>query len=327
MKAKWRNLRDTYKKFKQCQQTSSGQAAKKLANWVWADQMSFIDSSINLRQTHSTLNTSEIRLDTSTSGISPENENENSTEPEQVPNNEQNELHNIRDSEINPRREEISRRRRRNNNDPADKIINYLKTRKTGLSSINGAENLVKVTCDRMDMEFLGYANTVKTLPLQKQAIIKLQITNIITQAQLQELNNSRPNSASTNASSSNTDDSYYIDSTNVSTQSSFTEQPSIFTDIAQIHSINSETHSVPIIINTDTQNLSTTAQIHAPNTQMHSVPIFINTDTQNLSTTTQIHTPSTQLHSSHTPITKTQTQNIDNIKKIQYYVSNWNEK
>ncbi|CAG5030378.1 unnamed protein product [Parnassius apollo] len=45
--------------------------------------MSFIDSSTNLRQTESTLDTSTISI---------ENDYENSTEAEQVSNNEQNEL-------------------------------------------------------------------------------------------------------------------------------------------------------------------------------------------------------------------------------------------
>ncbi|CAG5000834.1 unnamed protein product [Parnassius apollo] len=107
MKNKWRNLRDTYKKYKQGQQTSSGQAAKKLANWQWAEQMSFIDSSTNLRQTESTPDTSTISI---------ENDYENSTEAEQVSNNEQNELV-VQELETarstTETANEVSRRRRR----------------------------------------------------------------------------------------------------------------------------------------------------------------------------------------------------------------------
>ncbi|CAB3252896.1 unnamed protein product [Arctia plantaginis] len=142
MKTKWRNLRDTYKKYKQSQQTSSGQAAKKLANWQWADQMSFIDSSINLRETDSTLEASRVILDTNT--LSTENEHDNSTEAEQVSNNKQNELRIVQEleavettSETNPTREISRRRRRVSNDDPADKIINYLKTRKSGNTGKN----------------------------------------------------------------------------------------------------------------------------------------------------------------------------------------------
>ncbi|CAG4952691.1 unnamed protein product [Colias eurytheme] len=194
MKNKWRNLRDTYKKYKQGQQTSSGQAAKKLANWQWAEQMSFIDSSTNLRQTESTLDTSTISI---------KNEYENSTEAEQVSNNEQNELV-VQELETAwstaETATEVSRRRRHreSNDDPAEKIIK--KTRKSGTTDRNATENLVNIPCDRMDMDFLGYAHTVKKFSLRKQAIIKLQITQIITEAQLEELNNSRPNSNFSNA-------------------------------------------------------------------------------------------------------------------------------
>ncbi|XP_045499796.1 uncharacterized protein LOC123697354 [Colias croceus] len=193
MKNKWRNLRDTYKKYKQGQQTNSGQAAKKLANWQWAEQMSFIDSSTNLRQT-------EIKLDTST--ISIKNENENSTEAEQVSNNEQNELvvqeletaWSTAETTAETATEVSRRRRHRVSNDV------YLKTRKSGTTARNATENLVNIPCDRIDMDFLGYAHTVKKFSLQKQAIIKLQITQIITEAQLEELNHSRPNSNFSNA-------------------------------------------------------------------------------------------------------------------------------
>ncbi|CAB3229518.1 unnamed protein product [Arctia plantaginis] len=172
MKTKWRNLRDTYKKYKQSQQTSSRQVAKKLANWQWADQMSFIDSSINLRETDSTLEASRVILDTNT--LSTENEHDNSTEAEQVSNNKQNELRIVQElkavettSETNPTREISRRRRRVSNDDPADKIINYLKTRKSGNTGTNATENFVKIACDRMDMDFLGYAHTVKTFSLR----------------------------------------------------------------------------------------------------------------------------------------------------------------
>ncbi|CAG5057614.1 unnamed protein product [Parnassius apollo] len=221
------------------QQTSSGQATKKLANWQWAEQMSFVDSSTNLRQTESTLDTSTISI---------KNDYENSTEAEQVSNNEQNE---VVVQELETARStaettaetatEVSRRRRRrvSNDDPTEKIINYLKTRKSGITDRNSTENLVKIPCDRMDMEFLGYAHTVKKFSLRKQAIIKLQITQIIAEAQLEDMNNIRQNSNFSNSSSSITPNFYYVDNDWNISRSTPSEEL--------------QTHSIP-----DTQNVST---------------------------------------------------------------------
>ncbi|CAG5044812.1 unnamed protein product [Parnassius apollo] len=305
------------------QQTSSGQAAKKLANWQWAEQMSFIDSSTNLRQTESTLDTSTISI---------ENDYENSAEAEQVSNNEQNELV---VQELETARStaettaetatEVSRRRRRrvSNDDPAEKIINYLKTRKSGTTDRNATENLVKIPCDRMDIDFLGYAHTVKKFSLRKQAIIKLQITQIITEAQLEELNNSRPNSNFSNASSSSTPNFYYVDNDwNISRSTPSEElQTHSIPDTqnvsnAQIHIPNTQTNSVP-----DTQNVST-AQIHIPNTQTHSIP-----DTQNVLTPTLIHIPSGR-RITHTQVSRQQKNEntTRHQKNIHEFLCNWNE-
>lgn len=280
--------------------------------------MSFIDTSVNLRQTESTLEPNTISTD---------NAIELSTEAEQISNNESI-FEEPETTEANPKREEISRRRRRvSNNDPAEKIINYLKTRKMKNPSTNAEENLVKVACDRIDMEFLGYANTVKTFSLHKQAIVKLQITNIITQAQLEELNNIRPNSNSSNTPSSISTDIYYIDQhSNMSNPMQSEKQPSYYTEITQIHSPDTQTHapstqihSIPTVENADSQNCSTIAQIHIPNTQTHLVPTFINTNSQNLSTITQIHSPNTQKHSpntqTHSPNTQIHSSNTQPIQ------------
>ncbi|KAL4720699.1 hypothetical protein ACJJTC_007217 [Scirpophaga incertulas] len=51
LKAKWKNLKDSYIKYKLSKKSTSGQAAKKLQNWTWADQMSFIDPAITLNET------------------------------------------------------------------------------------------------------------------------------------------------------------------------------------------------------------------------------------------------------------------------------------
>ncbi|CAG4959060.1 unnamed protein product [Parnassius apollo] len=264
--------------------------------------MSFIDSSTNLRQTESTLDTSTISI---------ENDYENSTEAEQVSNNEQNELV---VQELETARStaettaetatEVSRRRRRrvSNDDSAEKIINYLKTRKSGTTDRNATENLVKIPCDRMDMDFLGYAHTVKKFSLRKQAINKLQITQIITEAQLEELNNSRPNSNFSNASSSNTPNFYYVDNDWNISRSTPSE--------------GLQTHSIP-----DTQNVST-AQIHIPNTQTHSIP-----DTQNVLTPTLIHIPSGR-RITHTQVSRQQKneKTTRHQKNIHEFLCNWNE-
>lgn len=203
LKAKWKNLRDTYKKYKQSQLTFSGQAAKKYANWVWAEHMSYVDSTTNLRSTESTLNTSPPKLQAAENNKI-ENLLQNPTDIEErvepiIGNETQQEAQDDGSvSNISETGSDLYRRRRRRNLDPSDKIINYLEKRKIAKSSTpNTGQNLVNVLCDRLDMTFLGFADSVKKLSLNNQAIIKLQIMKLITEYELKEItSDNRPNSS-----------------------------------------------------------------------------------------------------------------------------------
>ncbi|XP_047035253.1 uncharacterized protein LOC124641256 [Helicoverpa zea] len=203
LKAKWKNLRDTYKKYKQSQLTFSGQAAKKYANWVWAEHMSYVDSTTNLRSTESTLNTSPPKLQAAENNKI-ENLLQNPTDIEErvepiIGNETQQEAQDDGSvSNISETGSDLYRRRRRRNLDPSDKIINYLEKRKIAKSSTpNTGQNLVNVLCDRLDMTFLGFADSVKKLSLNNQAIIKLQVMKLITEYELKEItSDNRPNSS-----------------------------------------------------------------------------------------------------------------------------------
>lgn len=206
LKAKWKNLRDTYKKYKQSQVTFSGQGAKKYGNWVWGEHMTFVDSTTKLRPTDSPLDTNPIipiTAEDNVNEISPLSPTDGSLEEPKEPilkNERETDAENERSlSNTAESGSNLNQRRRRRNLDPSDRIIEYLKTRSAKKSTPNTCGNLVNVSCDRLDMTFLGFADSVKKLSSNNQAIIKLQITKLITEYVLKEMtSDSRSNSSNT---------------------------------------------------------------------------------------------------------------------------------
>ncbi|XP_014361405.2 transcription factor Adf-1 isoform X1 [Papilio machaon] len=174
LKIKWRNLRDTYIKHKNCRR-SGIKGPNTLYNWVWANEMAFVEPYIKLRPKNIAQNNSINCTDSDVNVISDEE-------------NEQKETQNVESSE--PETEEIDRgpvkRRRHESDEDTDDIVSNINTDR------NTQETVVNVPCDRTDMEFLGYANTVKKLSLRSQALIKFQITKILTRYQIQELSSKK---------------------------------------------------------------------------------------------------------------------------------------
>lgn len=208
MKEKWKNLRDTYKKHKKSLKTSSGQAAKKLKNWVWAAQMQFLDGSITMRTTEDTpLNSSSISTPTNNSSgsisfISTATQNSTCTStPTQIPSTPTT-AQNIDAvvsshlTEESTQQEDIGNsRRKRRNQDPSDKIIDYLKSKS---SKRNEGQKL-----DKTDYLFLNYADTFKSFTPRRQAMVKLDLAKLFTEAELANMDevDTHPRSAASNYS------------------------------------------------------------------------------------------------------------------------------
>ncbi|XP_013178335.1 PREDICTED: uncharacterized protein LOC106125607 [Papilio xuthus] len=187
LKVKWRNLRDTYIKHKNCRR-SGIKGPNTLYNWVWANEMAFVEPYIKFRSRKVAANTSADCTDSDVNVISDEE-------------NEQNETENVQSPE--PEMEEIKKRplKKRRHESEGDTIDNIMTNINTEINvERNAPETTVEVPCDRIDMEFLGYANTVKRLSLRNQALIKFQISKIITRHQLQELSSDRKNSTLSNS-------------------------------------------------------------------------------------------------------------------------------
>ncbi|CAH2109305.1 unnamed protein product [Euphydryas editha] len=189
LKAKWKNLKDSYKKYKLSKKSTSGQAAKKLQNWTWADQMNFIDPAITLNETQgsmASLNVEEVNSTNSQStGDVTTQDVAQDTRPQETQNAQQ-----------------IYRRHRRSNPDPdpIDRMIQYLQNRRDR----NRSEDKVDVKCDGVDLLFLGYADTFKKLSKRTQIKAKFDIARILMEAELSDLEAVTSNSNSTATGSFN---------------------------------------------------------------------------------------------------------------------------
>lgn len=162
LKLKWKNLRDTYKKHKHAKQSTNPQAAKTLRNWYWADHMSFTDS-VTLDETQSYC--FELISPKIESDDNPTNSTFNGEES-------------IGDSEST----QESGLQETENAQPEDRMIQYTPNKRRDSSNLND------VKCDGLDLLFLGYADTFKKLSKRKQVQVKFDISKILMEAELSDL-------------------------------------------------------------------------------------------------------------------------------------------
>ncbi|KAK2575422.1 hypothetical protein KPH14_008332 [Odynerus spinipes] len=167
-KNKWRHLRDCYGKYLRSQSDATGQCTKKYKRWTWASQMDFLKPHVTTRQVdlNHVGNYSDSDTDTKIK-IEPAHENivqyfnDSHTEETSV-------------SASCPVQPIL------NPNIP-EETIEYLQTGK------------VQKGMDAMDLLFLSYAQTLKTLSPQRQIAIKLQIAQIINKAEVAQLEEHDP--------------------------------------------------------------------------------------------------------------------------------------
>lgn len=189
MKEKWKNLKDTYRKYKKSEVVKTGQAAKKLKKWVWAKSMEFLDTTINMRPTESTplepLNLNNEASDLSFSNDKVELQScsqgcQQIMSPGDQPHIEHSDWQDTDEAHIGLPIIGNSRRKRRAP-DAADKMIAYLQSKKKERKTC--PENV-----DKIDYLFLNYSDTFKKFLPRRQAKVKLQLAKLFAEAEMDDI-------------------------------------------------------------------------------------------------------------------------------------------
>ncbi|CAH1992106.1 unnamed protein product [Acanthoscelides obtectus] len=154
-KNRWKNLKDSYMKYKKCQSTDSRYLSKmyrKYKNWPWRRQMDFLDGA------SSSIEAETLKNDTAESSddfyfppmtISPLTF-EAQAEPISTP----------------------KKKKKSNETSSIDKVINYLEKSES---------------FDAVDHLFLSYAHTFKTFSVVRQASLKVELANMFAKAEVDE--------------------------------------------------------------------------------------------------------------------------------------------
>lgn len=175
-KNKWRHLRDCYGKYLRSQLDATGQCNKKYKRWTWAKQMDFLKPYVTTRQIdlNPVGNYSDSDTDTK---IKSEPAHEDIVQYFNDSHNEETTIsrHCSVHSALNI----------------PEETIEYLQTGK------------LQKSMDAVDLLFLSYAQTLKTLSPQRQIAIKMQIAQIINSAEVAQLEERDPLHFPTSPSSS----------------------------------------------------------------------------------------------------------------------------
>lgn len=163
VKLKWKTVRDGYIKFKKQQK----EGKKKVINYIWSSQLKFLDEyqvsrkgkNTNMSLT-SALELSEDESETPSQSYSPASI--------LIPS----------PSDSGPFRSSQSPRRKRKTQDP-EKNLSYLKSKKIKKE----VENY-----DATDHLFLSYSQTFKTFSLRQQALLKVELAKLFSNAELNAL-------------------------------------------------------------------------------------------------------------------------------------------
>ncbi|KAK8727229.1 hypothetical protein OTU49_009770, partial [Cherax quadricarinatus] len=161
-KAKWKNLRDSYVKFLRTEKTT-GKTAKKYKKWPWATQLEFLKPHVVDRQTENVQESSQAAFK---------------------------ELDDLHHTVAEPQ------------TDILEKIIEPPRKKKptrnnTSAAVINSADNTLEISqetgsrkleLDATEHLFLSHAKTVKSFSKRRQALVKLKISQLIVEAELEEI-------------------------------------------------------------------------------------------------------------------------------------------
>ncbi|XP_073962841.1 uncharacterized protein [Choristoneura fumiferana] len=181
IKRKWKSMRDAYIKYKKQIKGTTG-SGRKTINFMWAAQLSFLDSSISPRETESNIygeNGTPIMTDSDTSTPSPSTPSTPSTSSTNT--NPDTDVTTQPLSPRSPRPFEPSATSRPANKKTAEAdvdsiIIDFINKKKE------------KPRYDGIDYLFLSYAQTFKKLTTHKQAMLKVDLARLFSEAELNEL-------------------------------------------------------------------------------------------------------------------------------------------
>ncbi|KAI8437229.1 hypothetical protein MSG28_010550 [Choristoneura fumiferana] len=181
IKRKWKSMRDAYMKYKKQIKGTTG-SGRKTINFMWAAQLSFLDSSISPRETESNIygeNGTPIMTDSDTSTPSPSTPSTPSTSSTNT--NPDTDVTTQPLSPRSPRPFEPSATSRPANKKTAEAdvdsiIIDFINKKKE------------KPRYDGIDYLFLSYAQTFKKLTTHKQAMLKVDLARLFSEAELNEL-------------------------------------------------------------------------------------------------------------------------------------------
>lgn len=173
-KMKWKNLRNSYMKFKKSVKGET-EYAKKYCKWPWSSRMSFLDATQRYRPSNGNIKTKEI-----------ENENCSSSEPTSHLTNNNDDSNNKLHASPEMFRPFPPKKKRKSHGEivenihslrQVDKVVSFLQSKKSQDREADGIDHL-----------FLSYAATFKTFRPKTQAMLKLKLATLFSETELNEL-------------------------------------------------------------------------------------------------------------------------------------------
>ncbi|CAL1671958.1 unnamed protein product [Lasius platythorax] len=180
---KWKNIRDSYAKYLRSIKTKTGQSAKRYKNWQWAKQMEAFKPYLSFANTVSNVScshTQEVSNDDSSEHDSDtKRQNENALDNQPNEDDIENSQNNAEYATSSAGKQANKPNRKRNTPSSSipssvDKVLQYFQNKRG------------RYDFDATDLILLGYAKTIKTFSLERQAKTKLQIAEIIMRQEIE---------------------------------------------------------------------------------------------------------------------------------------------
>lgn len=189
-KSKWKNLRDSYMRYKKCVQGETGQA-KKYHKWPWSSHLEFLVDSIKYRPQCSNITESAENIITPPKEKTPpivQNLQKSNFSSDESPSS----LRMKPQKKIKIRPKESSE---------VDRVIEYLENKKKP-----------KIH-DGIDHLFLSYSDTFKKFHPRTQAELKIKIATLFAQTEMKEMQYYEQNISPVYSDNSTTNYQYYVGS------------------------------------------------------------------------------------------------------------------
>jgi hypothetical protein len=184
VKQKWKNLRDSYVKYRRFLKSTTGQATKKYEKWPWSRHLEFLDYTLTPRQTPSNVSDSQIsETPLKEEGAPPPSQDAESS-------------CSLSPASLEMPPPPIKKLKKQQSTEDIDKIIGYLE---------NKNKNKTKNQLDSIDHLFLSYSETFKQFPPRRQAMLKIELATLFARAEMSELDAQAAPASSPHFSASST--------------------------------------------------------------------------------------------------------------------------